>query len=451
MPVNPVQKYLPILSILVVVIASAAIRYSYNTQTLFVQPQIRADAARYVQYATNLVDHATFSKGRESPPVPDAYWAPGYPAYIAGFIGLSRASDGDAYGYKLTLLSQVVLGVATIVLTYLLAGLFMSGYWPLFPAALVAFSPHLVSMGSYMLTETLFGFLILLAVFLLAKGLSREKGKFFWGLSGPAFSAAYLVNPVVAILPPVLVLTLWLSGYFSTVNEQARRTSTTNLLALLLVPMLMVAAMWSVRGYVSVPGGAASSSDRLLANLSVGLHPDYHEKWRQSILEPEKNVVVPGTVARSSYPAFFQALKNEVSDDPVGVLRWYAVGKPLQLWDWNILTGQGDIYVYDVIYSLYHVSKPALVSYSVMRVLHPWLLLFCALGLVLLVRDRGRDQVLPLTIYATLVSLSLVYAVTQAAPRYSIPLRPELYLGATFFLWKLSQYFQAYKRKSAAH
>jgi hypothetical protein len=50
--------------------------------------------------------------------------------------------------------------------------------------------------------------------------------------------------------------------------------------------------------------------------------------------------------------------------------------------------------------------------------------------------------------YITVAYVSLVYIATQAAPRYSIPLRPELYLSASFSLYYLAGWVKQ-KRKEA--
>ena len=40
--------------------------------------------------------------------------------------------------------------------------------------------------------------------------------------------------------------------------------------------------------------------------------------------------------------------------------------------------------------------------------------------------------------YAVLLYVSAVYVVFQSEPKFSIPLRPEMYLCASFALWKAS-------------
>ncbi len=113
-----------------------------------------------------------------------------------------------------------------------------------------------------------------------------------------------------------------------------------------------------------------TASSRLVTNLIIGLYPDYHEKWRASILQPDKKEVLPGSGVDNSYGAFFNELVANIGQDPMQLLAWYSVHKPVLLWDWDILTGFGDIYIYPVDFSLYHISIPAIFTYSFMRSMH---------------------------------------------------------------------------------
>jgi hypothetical protein len=105
------------------------------------------------------------------------------------------------------------------------------------------------------------------------------------------------------------------------------------------------------------------------------------------------------------------------------------------LWDWDILTGQGDVFVYPVKSSLYHKSKIALASRSIMKALHPLLFYVALFGVVLIFFAKKKYQdIVPFVLYAVLVYVSAVYVVLQSEARYAIPLRPEMYLCAMFSL-----------------
>lgn len=423
--------------LLLIIGAGAALRHSFNEETFFFAP-VRGDAADNLRYAENLLEHGTYSRDPSKPPVPDAYGAPGYPVFLAAVIGLAERVDADAY--DLILLTQVVLGAATILFCFLLARRFLPGYWPLLPSVLVAFSPHLVSLASYALSETLFGVLLLLSLLLLARALDAPASVGRWLGAGTGFAATVMVNPAAAVVPPGVVLALWAKGRFHKERNGANGWSAQKSIILLLSPMLLVAGLWAIRGALSVPDGSAIFSGRLSNELTAGLyHPEdsLQETDRSQHLDENSGTDIPGGSA--DHGTEIDEVVDRVATDPMGVLYWYGIGKPVQLWRWNLPTSDGDIYVYEVLYSLYHTSPLALTSYSIMHSLHYWLIACCALGLIYVMRDRSQRVEVPLFIYTSLITISLVYIILQAEARYSVPLRPELYLGASFFLWCASQ------------
>ena len=152
-----------------IIVVGTGLRASYNANTRIVDP-VRADAAYYLVYAYNLINHSTFSKDRTAPPVPDSYWAPGYPVFLASVIKISELLETDAY--TSILISQLLLGIGTLFICFLVAASFLPGYWSLLPPFLVAISPHLISTASYILTETLFGFLLILSLYVVIKAIT---------------------------------------------------------------------------------------------------------------------------------------------------------------------------------------------------------------------------------------------------------------------------------------
>ncbi len=262
---------------------------------------------------------------------------------------------------------------------------------------------------------------------------SNSRGLFWWLGAGIAAGITYLVNPVSLLLSPILALTLVCLNFQK--SEPRRWQEILSKLSLLIIPVLVTTAAWAVRNDVVVPVDQLSASDRLLTNLSIGLFPDYHEKWAASTQQPELANELPGNDI-DTYGEFYLELSNHLSQDPAGVLKWYAIEKPILFLSWNIVVGEGDIYVYKVVRSLYDTSNAAIASYVFMKSLHPWLAIGGLLGLFYLFSEDKENLVTPLLLYVVLLYVGAVYVITQSEPRYSFPLRPELYICATFFLWK---------------
>ena len=66
--------------------------------------------------------------------------------------------------------------------------------------------------------------------------------------------------------------------------------------------------------------------------------------------------------------------------------------------------------------------------------MHYWLFLFALLGTIVAMCRWKTMDIAILVVVTTVVYTSAIYVVTQADARYSVPLRPEMYLLAMVFL-----------------
>ncbi len=419
-----------------IIIAACFIRWKYNTETQIDKP-IRADAAYYIIYAKNLINHQTFSKDQNSThPVADSFWAPGYPAFLAITMKFADAAGLDIY--KTILASQVALGTLSVLFTFLIAYQFLPVIWSLFATLLTALSPHLIAMGSYVLTETLFCTLITLSILLFVYA-DKNRSLLLYFFCGVALAATWLVNPVTLLCAPIFFAISHLQTRGAGQQETACQW---RVLAALIGPVAFAVLAWTFRGWFSVPENAPDSGSRLLTNLIIGMHSDFYDIWRADPRDPNNPATISSTLIQGSYLNFLSEWWRMFTDAPLKMTYWYTVQKPLLLWDWNIRVGQGDIYVYPVIYSLYNTSKIALLSYVAISAIHFWLLGFALAGVIIAQVEPIKTKVGPLAITGLLVYLSLVYIATQAEPRYSIPLRPIMYLCATYAMARLTIIFK---------
>ena len=127
-------------------------------------------------------------------------------------------------------------------------------------------------------------------------------------------------------------------------------------------------------------------------------------------------------------------LWEKTKQDPWTYLTWYAVGKPATLWEWSLLEGQGDIFLYPVLGTPYYDNRlfqftrslslfiyyPVVLStliYLGLRLLRPaWL---DRIGL----KDRFRlDLMLGVLVYFT-----VFHSLLSPYQRYSIPFRILLF------------------------
>jgi hypothetical protein len=457
-----------VVAVAVVTATAIFLRYWFVIHAQVDNP-FRGDAAQYHAYAWNMVKHNVFSMTAPgSEPVPDNFRGPGYPLLLSAWMMIT--DDLDAW-YAGVLLTQAVLGALTAALTLFLARLWLPLGWSVTCGMLTAFWPHNIAMTEYLLSETLFGFLLVLAIVLFGRAL-RKKHVRSAAVAGMALGFAALVNPLV--LP--LALLLPAAALF------VRALPVRNVVAFAVSAALLPAA-WGVRNALVVDGGA-SSRQHALVTLDVGSWPGFYEAWRASVgLEPSRPIEMPehrkeerieaGRKALDSMnreqallledtSQGFNAILQRVSDAPVRYAVWYLLEKPALLWGWNIRMGQGDIYVNPTRGSAFDAMPLALVA-AVCHGFNPILGLLALFATTGALSSRSKvgafiagasgpsGRAILLCVALLVAYLTVLHTILQAEPRYSIPYRPfEFVLGVTAIAAFARTGFDRAKRVGAA-
>ena len=427
-----------------ITLLSLLLRYQHISQLEY-NTEIQNDSRDFLAYGFNLANHGVYSK--DFPPAvprPDSFRSPGYPFLIALIYSLS----GINLFFVHVIYAQIVLSALLVPLTYLLGRFFLSATWALVGCLLVGFSPHLVTMSSYMLSEILFSFLLLNAIILMLYGI-KTNNLILFIVSGLFWGAAYLTNETVTLLPPfilgIFVLSVWRAP-----QEKWGYRFTKGMVVLACV-FFMFFAGWKVRNVVSLTSDSSTGMSRALNTLTHGSYPGF-------MLNDDPSTKHYPYRYDPQQPAYSQSLKNFVSifserfsENPLRYLSWYLLQKPYYIWSWSILQGQSDIYIYQVNNSLYETSEIVSFSKKFMKTIHPVLLLFSLAGLIfLLIRWKSSfykhnfwwDS--PILLYIVMIYITIIYSIFAPWPRYSVPLRPELYLTA---IWGLATTVEQLKKK----
>ncbi|MEM7199283.1 MAG: glycosyltransferase family 39 protein [Planctomycetota bacterium] len=406
------------------------LRAGFVAQT-YVKDPLRTDAGQYAQYSHNVVHHGVYSLDEGPDPQPDSFRSPGYPALLAAVRWV--AGEDDWYEWARWL--QVALGVAMVPLSFLLARTALRDGPALIVAGLVALSPHLVACTGYILTETLCGLLLLLALWFTVR-MAEGKGRLAAIAAGVTLAFAALTNEALVLLPLPL---LWLLR---------RRVGWRGMTAFGAAFLLIMGA-WTARNQVLVKDPARSGSYRALITLSHGTYPGWvyqseASRFSAYLEDPEQPSF--GT----SWSRFREVMAERVRERPLRYLSWYLLEKPYWLWSWSILQGQGDVYVFPVADSLYETQAAANATRLLMKGLHPAILVLLFLGLVRWLWRARTHRVAVDVLGATLVYVTAVYVVFAPWPRYSIPLRPELYLFAVWTAVHVARRcYRSFKRRNA--
>lgn len=400
-----------------------------------VDTPVRADARGYLSYALNLQHFAIFSSSDRlflndpTPPSPDAYRTPIYP----WFLRLLLDDPLSTLTLHKVELVQALLSTLTIVLTYALCSAFLNRSLSLLSALLTAISPHLIITNVFILTETLFCFLMTAFLWSLSRWKQHPSPALFLS-TGLLLGLASLTRPT---LQGFIVMLIPLVLFYSPV-ERARR-------ATLLVTMAFALPMmvWTIRNLITL--GVASDNTFLISNLYQGTYPWLLYDNRPETLAYAYRFDPRAAEISATLPTIGAQFLRHLRERPLDYLAWYVIGKPIYLFSWTQFEGNGDILIYPLLRNPYNELVVFRISYLLMRNLHNALVVLSVFGTIFawLPRPWTRMSLDQCFIARTLAALTayfvILHSVLNPLPRYAIPLRPVTYATAMFALWYLGR------------
>jgi 4-amino-4-deoxy-L-arabinose transferase-like glycosyltransferase len=347
----------------------------YYQSHAIVDTPIRADASQYLKLALNLVNHGVLSMTDPGAAIikPDSYRPPGYPVFLALLL---RLTHGDVYHlvgwYWSVLTSQAVLAAATVSMVFLIGRRFLHYGWALAASLLLGVWPLSIVQSGYVLTETFFGFLLVLALWLSCVALDRGSLRWY-GMAALAFAAAALVNPMIAPFPLLLSAALFVGK---------RRKEALVLALVVALPLVG----WQIRN-AALPRNTVSEGNRLVENVLIGMSPDIKRYYTDRTSPEAKAVFDHFNADQSVYDrdpyAFYRMIFERIASRPGHYLMWYLVHKPGDVWYWPIVQGAGGIYVYPNIRSPYETNAFfRLTALACITLSTAWILLACVGGSV---------------------------------------------------------------------
>jgi hypothetical protein len=386
---------------------------------------IRADAAQYYITAYNLAKNGVYSMSfaRLSDPSavlqPDSFRWPGLPLVIASFM--------SAWPDHMLILREVqwvniIAGTAAILLIGVAAAMALPAWAALAVAFLTAISPHLVSLTVYLLTETPGAFFValLLALCAFQPMNSAERRPYLMVTLGIVIGVLALFRPIFAAFVPFLALAV--SG------------DRLKCLALLVLGAALPLAPWFIRNMLSVVPGAAPSS--LAQTLVMGAYPGYMFNGDPSTFPFPPSHDPDFNNASANVATALEEIWRRIAADPVGMMKWYFLGKPPYLWQFSNIDGVGDVFVYPIIATPFTSNPVFGLTHDAMRIMQWPIVLLAAVGSILVwlpgcagfvAESRG------LALRAG--SLLLIFLTVATIPlndpaRFAVPVYPALFLMA---------------------
>lgn len=389
---------------------------------------LRRDAKDYFFYAYNLRFKDTYSRTAVDPdnptaPVPpDSVRSPGYPLFLLPFV------DGPPTRQMLTeiALAQAILSTLTILFAFLLYLAFLPRSGALLASLLTALSPHLIAGNSYVLTESLFSFLVVVSAWSLTH-LMANPSPVRAGVAGISIGIAALVRPAMQFLP---------FAAFIPLLHSCRRRDGLRLGAYMLLGFILTLSPWLIRN-VSVH--STSNDNSLMADfLHHGIYPEFMYENNPDT-KPFPHRVDPRTPEiEGNARAILEEILTRCIDHPGLYLKWYLVGKPIAFWSWNTVQGWRDVFTYAVAETPYHDDELFKWTHTLMYGFHWPLVVLCLLGSLLAWNPRAMKSFDPRTAsMARLLSCYILYftvlhMIGAPFPRYAFPLRPLQFGMAVF-------------------
>lgn len=425
---EPAPDLLPtrtwVLLLLIIGVAAFALRWYYVATALVYHP-LRGDAIQYHAYAWNLAHHGIFSKAEpgSAQVMADSFRDPGYPAFLSLWL---RISSDQSVWYPCVLMTQALLGALTVVLWTMAGRRWIPDRWLVSAGLLMAVWPHSVTINSFLLSETLVGFLCALGLVLVNRT-SRTQSKFTAAASGLVWGAAGMTN---AVLLPLLPLLAIIMGW--------RKQWTRSVVVVAVIAAIALPCAWGARN--ARLDSSSSSSGRAFMNFVQGSWPEYHSAYKGMANGDQASASVIESIDAeirrfdTDRAGAINGVFKRIATAPVRYLGWY-LSKPALLWGWSIRVGQGDIYAYPTLQSPFMTAAPLRMLVALCKALNPLLACIALLGVVLALHRRAQPQALACAALALFVTA--VYGALQSEPRYSIPFKGAEILLACSGLYAL--------------
>ncbi|NOX98091.1 MAG: phospholipid carrier-dependent glycosyltransferase [Nitrospirae bacterium] len=380
--------------LLIIFISALIIRILF----VLLMPQEAPDTKRYDDIALSLLSRGDFSTAQGDPAISDG---PIYPLFLAAIFSI--------FGHSLTAvrLIQAIIDSFTCLIIYLIAlQMNQRKSIAILASAMAAIYPELIASSAFVLTETLFTFLLSVSTLLLLRAKFKES-KVLAVISGIFFGITILCRAVALLIPPFLFLSFL---FFS------NRKRNLSLITILTIAMLLTIAPWTIRNFL-VFDRFLPVSIGLGGNLWIGSYQPWQGDYNYKDLSDKKEIEAGLSPIEADQRLKEEALKN-IKENPLGYLRLFP-RKFARFW-FKIPGGK-------------EVLKGKTLSKDFLYTIHFLLLFFFALGLWFSLRKRTFAILTPLLI---ILYFTLIHVILFAIPRYRIPITPFILIFSAMGLYR---------------
>jgi len=401
------------------------LRIVFHQSAVMVEPAVRSDALKYLVTAINLVDSGVYSYDMKPPLQSSTLLVPGYP----WFLSLIYATTGDVGATVSTAFQlQIIMSALIPALVFLICRRYLEDWQAAVPAIVVALYPHQIIMGSYLLTESLFSFLTVLAMYIFLLAVEQNRIR-HWLALALTLSFATLTRPILFLLPALLMVVFF-------------RRHLLKQLTWVLACVVVTYGAWGVWGKTV----ADKNESNFRSVVALGTYPDFTYKhlrgypYREDPDFPEM---------RKDWDGLARHLVERARREPLKYMGWYLVGKPASLWSFNNVQGAGGPYIYPVQSSIFDYPGIFKWAYGLIASIHPVLVFSAVLyGGYLVFNAMFRPRVrqpFALEVMAILLIYSTVFHIPLASlPRFSIPFQAAMAIvSCTLFMEAYNHFWRS--------
>jgi len=449
--------------ILVVILAVALVlRLAALVALYSIEPGrvLAGDSPSYENPARALVQVGRFAASPETPDVPETLRTPGYPAFIAAVYLVF----GERHFPVIAL--QVIVSVATIWIASAVARRLWGPGPALVAALLLTFDVMSFASSQKLLSDTLFTFLVVIAVAAGVRMLSDERARSWWALLlGGALALATLVRPIsyYLVLPLVIGLLAW------GVCSKMKWTRVIVVALVVVAPSVVLVGGWQVRNYC-VSGSSDLSHIRGhnllwcrgtgIVALRDGISLDEaRERIRESLpsmegwSDAEKSELYAreGSALMRRHPVLYVRMAVRETPD--------VLVAPAQVLLVRYLTGEelyaspfGDVFrlAPGAYVRKWVVGRPLLFAAFGYEMAYLLVLYICVLyGVWRLVRGGSEHRAAHVLVCGVIVYFIVLSAGPEADPRFRVPFMPLLAVYAGWGLSTLVARFRARRSEPA--
>lgn len=368
---------------------------------LYPQQAVRADASCYDALGWSLARGLGYSLPAAAP---DVYWSPGYPGVLAAIYSLFGHSQ------SIVRVAQALLSSVVPVLVGAMAARLFGRRIAFIAAMLCAVYPAFVGYTGLLLTETLFGGMLVLTVYLLL-GISRQVSMVRLVGAGVVVGLTCLVRAETVLLPLCVFVGLW--WFFRDQSAGPRQW------AIVYAVVFLTIAPWTARNY-AVTGEFIPLTIHDGDVLWISSYPEELLEL-DTEREPYRSLVAGLSQFDASRALRREGVRNIV-EHPATYL-WLSVKRLPRLW----LGGHSNLFVgmLDSIGAYWHRGEKGVAIIKVaMLGANSVLVLLGIWGAYLSVVTRKGDAKSLIVVGAPVAFITALHFVLFATPRFHVPVMP---------------------------